>query len=114
MSIGDIDFALSLGGFVAMMDLHIRNREQLANLRILDLHFDEVTRSMATAAEKIYAHAGMQFPAESRLRIAAWEEGNPQHAKGSFTYSLADYGFDEASLQRGFARYLTLMQRIFS
>jgi hypothetical protein len=102
-----------LGGFVAMMDLHIQNRERLANLRILDLEFDEVTRSMATAAEKIYAHAGLAFTTEARQRIADWETAHPQHAKGSFIYSLADYGFDEASLERDFANYLGLMQRLF-
>lgn len=108
-----VDIPALLGGFVAMMDLHIQNRERLPNLRILDLHFDEITSSMATAAEKIHAHAGLGFPAASRQRIADWEAAHPQHAKGSFTYSLAGYGLDEASLERDFANYIGLMQRLF-
>jgi Sulfotransferase family len=109
-----VDIPALLGGFVMMMDLHIQNRERLSNLRILDLQFDEVTRSMSASAEKIYAHAGLEFTAQSRQRIADWESANPQHVKGGFTYSLADYGLDEASLERDFANYLGLIKRLTS
>lgn len=111
-STAPVDIPALLGGFVMMMDLHIQNREKLANLRILDLRFEEVTRSMAECAARIYAHAGMEFTDASRQRIAGWEAANPQHVKGGFTYAIEDYGLDEATLRETFANYLNLMTKV--
>lgn len=112
-STAPVDVGALTGGFAAMMDLHIANRARLDNLRILDLRFEEVAASMADAAARIYAHAGLEYSAAARQAIAAWEASHPQHGKGRFVYSLDEYGLDAASLERDFANYLALMQRLF-
>lgn len=102
-----------LQGFTGMMDLHIHNRGHTANLRILDLNFDEVTQFKKHTIERIYAHAGLSSSNDAQRRIAEWEKANPQHAKGAFSYALEDYGFDKAMLEREFATYIDLMKRLF-
>lgn len=49
-----------------MMDLHIQNRERLPNLRLRYPHFEEVTRSVASAAERIFARAGLELTEKAR------------------------------------------------
>jgi Sulfotransferase family len=108
-----VDVAALVGGFTTMMDLHIHNREALADLRILDLRFEDVTQSMADTAQRIYAHAGLEWTETAAARIAAWEAAHPQHAKGSFRYALEDYGLTPEGIERDFARYTALTSQLF-
>ncbi|MDE2596545.1 MAG: sulfotransferase [Sphingomonadales bacterium] len=107
-----VDVGALVGGFTMMMDLHIANRERLAGLRVLDLAFTDVTRNMASVAERIYAHCGLEWNARSRAAIAAWEANHPQHGHGTFTYALEDYGLTESGILRDFAAYEAMRRRV--
>lgn len=100
-------------GFAMMMNLHLSNRQTLPSLRILDLHFDEITRSMDTALDKIYRHISLPLSDASRQRMQQWEDTHPQHAQGGFAYSLAEFGLNADTLQRDMACYIAWMQERF-
>ena len=108
-----VDVAGLRAGFVMMMDLHIQNRKRLPNLRILDLRFDDVAEDMQTAAARIYTHCGLEYGADAKARITAWEAAHPQHGKGKFAYALEEYGLNTAMIEREFANYSALTSELF-
>jgi len=98
-------------GFAMMMGLHLSLRAQGA-FKLLDLRFEEVTHSIETAIEKIYAWIGLPLGDESRQRMLRWEAEHPMHGKGRFEYSLEEFGLSEATIERDFAGYLALLKNL--
>lgn len=100
-------------GFTAAVNRDIQLRAAYPELPILDISFEEITRSQDSAIAKIYGHADMQRSAASEARIRQWSENNPMHKKGAFNYSLAEFGFDEAKIRADMAAYFDFMVKRF-
>jgi hypothetical protein len=100
-------------GFAMMIDLHLANRKNLPDFRLLDVHFDDVSRDWDRVVEKIYAHIGLPLRDEARQRMADWSRDYPQHRYGPFRYSLAEFGLSEERIRRDMAGYFDLTMRLF-
>lgn len=98
-------------GFSMQMNMHLSQREQGA-FKTLDLRFEEISGSIETAIDKIYAWIDLPLSDESRQRMRRWEAEHPMHGKGAFRYSLKEYGLDEATILRDFAPYLAFLKTL--
>jgi len=54
---------------------------------------------------RIYAFAELSLPDEVRERMRRWAEENARDKRPVHRYTLERFGYDEAGLQRNFARY---------
>ena len=100
-------------GFPLQMNQHLAHRAQPGGLPILDLHFDEVNRSMETAIDKIYAFAGMALSDTARHNMQQWGVEHPMHQHGKFQYALETYGLSETQIRHDFAAYLEFLRAKF-
>ena len=100
-------------GFVMSLSRHLTIRKTHPELPMLDLSFDEVNKSMDSAIEKIYAHAGMSLSEASRQRMRQWSIDHPMHKNGPFKYSLEEFGLNEAKIKQDMAGYLDLLKTLF-
>ena len=100
-------------GFAMMMNYHLAVRGSLADGKILDLSFGEITRSIDAVTEKIYAHIGMPMSNASRQRMQQWSVNNPMHKNGVFKYSLEEFGLSGEKIKQDMSAYLVLLQTLF-
>jgi hypothetical protein len=96
-------------GIAAMMDLHLANRRTISGLKILDLGFDEINRSIDTAVKKVYDFIGMPLSATALQNMQEWSANNPMHKKGAFRYSLAEFGLSEEKIKHDMSAYIEFM-----
>ncbi len=101
------------GGFFVAINKFLAIRAAHPELPMLDVSFDEVTKSMDTAIKKIYAHAGMTLTPASLQRMQQWGELNPMHKKGTFKYSLDEFGLSEDIVRQNMAGYFDLLKELF-
>lgn len=107
-----LDPQLLQGALAAQLDQHLRNRETLADLDILDFRFENVVKSTESVIERIYQHAGLTFSDQARQKVRAWDSGNPIHKKGKFTYALEEFGLTEAGIRESMAGYIAFIDSL--
>ena len=107
-----LDPQLLQGALAAQLDQHLRNRETLADLDILDFRFENVVKSTESVIERIYQHAGLTFSDQARQKVRAWDSGNPIHKKGKFEYSLEEFGLTEAGIRESMAGYIAFIEAL--
>ena len=78
----------------------------------LDLLFDDIVGDLETVVERVYGHAGMTLNEESRDRMLRWDEQNAMHKLGTFEYSLAEIGLDEAVIRDRMRSYFELLDQL--
>lgn len=81
--------------------------------RWIDIAYRSVQADAVGAVRRVYEAVGAPFTGENARVIAAWEQENPQHKQGEFSYDLADYGLTEADIERDFADYIGRYGRLF-
>ncbi len=100
-------------GLAMGLEEHLKIRQRLPNLKILDIHYDEVTGSSDDLATKIYNFCGLPVRDETCQNIRNWEAANPIHKFGAFTYDQADYQLTPALINEHFAAYLEFLKSTF-
>jgi len=100
-------------GFVVTMGLHLANRSAYPGWPLLDLSFDEITRAMPAAIDRIYAHVGMSLRDDARSRMLRWEADNAMHKHGEFRYTLEEFGLSETQIRLDMRDYLDFLQTRF-
>lgn len=73
--------------------------------RIFDVDYRDTYRRSIDLVENIHRWAGLPFGEAQRQGIRDWEAANPQHLHGHFTYTAAECGLDEASVDAAFGPY---------
>ena len=107
------EYATIRTGLVMGLEEHLKNRQRLPNLNILDIHYDEVTGSSDVVAKKIYQFCGMTLSDETLRNIRNWEAANPIHKLGAFKYDPADYQLTPGLISAEFATYLEFLKMTF-
>lgn len=102
-----------LAGFETMMERHVANRAELPGLRILDVRFEDLSRSLAETVRRIYAHIDMPSGTGALDAIREWEMRHPRHGKGRFEYSLEEFGLTQRQITGALAVYIELIERLF-
>jgi Sulfotransferase family len=75
------------------------------NERFCDVHFRDLVADPVGAVERIYTHFGMHLADEARRAMQAWL-ANPASRTPKGRHTLAEYGLDEAAIDRAFSDYL--------
>ncbi len=73
--------------------------------RFLDVDYRELVADPLAQVARIYAFAGLSLPEEVRARMRRWAKENARDKRPVHGYTLERFGYDEAGLQRDFARY---------
>jgi hypothetical protein len=81
-------------------------RRELGEERFFDIGFRETVSDPATAVGKVYAHFGIDYPAETEARLREWHRANPQHKHGEHKYSAADFGLVPGAMRERFSAYI--------
>jgi Sulfotransferase family len=73
--------------------------------RFCDVHFRELVTDPIGTAERIYAHFGMGLTDGARRAMRAWL-ADPASRTSKGRHQLAEYGLDDAAIDRAFGEYL--------
>jgi hypothetical protein len=77
-------------------------RELAAPGQIYELEFTELMKDPVAATEGIYAHFGMEVPADMKPALAAWMGRNHGDKRPRHKYSLEMFGLTEADVEKAF------------
>ncbi len=80
-------------------------REDRADPRVLDVHYERLVREPAAVVADIYERFGLERSDEVDGRVRAHLASARQHGAGVHRYRLEDFGLDRPSLERRFAAY---------
>jgi hypothetical protein len=98
------------GVYVPQMFAHIArawefdraNPGRIAHVSYANLITDPIAEMRA-----LYAHLDLPFTAEVEAGMRGYLQANPQNKHGAHSYGLEDFGVDPASLDEGFAEYVS-------
>jgi hypothetical protein len=82
-------------------------RATLGEDRVIDVHYQQLTREPIESMRRLYAQLGDAFTAEAEAGMRAWLADNPQDKFGKHEYKLAQYGITPSSAEQVFERYLS-------
>jgi hypothetical protein len=81
-------------------------RRELGEERFFDVPFRDTVGDPASAVGRVYAHFGIDYPAETESMLREWHRSHPQHRHGEHRYSAADFGLEAAAMRERFAAYI--------
>lgn len=81
-------------------------RKANPQVKVLDLRFKDIVADPVAAVRQVYAHAGMDFTAESEQAVSQWWAANPSDKHGQHRYELSDYGLMREQVEAVFADYI--------
>jgi hypothetical protein len=73
--------------------------------RVLDIRYHDLVRDPLGTLRQIYDHFGYTYTEELERRARKWVEENPKNKHGKHQYDLAQFGLDEATIDRMFRSY---------
>ncbi len=79
-------------------------RERLPN-RFIDVDFRETVSAPVAVAERIYQGIGLPMTESTRAGINAYMQTHPREGRPKHEYTLEEFGFTQAELERRFRRY---------
>lgn len=91
--------------FGRMMDRYLVIRDQLPPNRILDVQFSDVMNDPFGVVRRVYQHAGRSLSPEAEKAIRHYEASRPHESQGTYSYTLARYGYTKELLDARFAEY---------
>jgi hypothetical protein len=78
----------------------------IPNDRIVDSHFVDLMRDPVASLHRTYEQLALDWPVGHDKVITTYLADKPRGKHGTHSYSLADVGLDEASVQTTFAHYV--------
>lgn len=81
-------------------------RRELGEEHFFDVPFRDTVGDPASAVGRVYAHFGIDYPAETESLLREWHRTHPQHRHGEHRYSAADFGLEAAAIRERFAAYI--------
>jgi hypothetical protein len=79
-------------------------RERLPN-RFIDVDFRDTVGDPVKVVERIYKEIGLPVTPQTRAGINAYMSTNPREGRPKHEYTLEEFGFTRAELERRFKRY---------
>jgi hypothetical protein len=86
-------------------DRALEARARFPPARFFDVSYDRLVAAPIESVGAVCRHFGYDFSPEYERRAFRWLAENPQHKHGVHRYRLADFGLDEATVERHFGRY---------
>lgn len=95
------------------MERFLEFREHDSTTRWVDVPYQELRDQSLESVERIYAACGVEMSDQTRATVEHWEQNNPEHKQGAFSYRLEDYGMTEDDVEREFAPYISAFGHLF-
>ena len=78
-------------------------RSSLAgSIRLLEIPYSRCVDDALNVARELYALAGLPWTARGEAAMRKWEQDNPRHKLGGYSYRLEDYGWSQAKIDEAF------------
>jgi sulfotransferase family protein len=87
------------------MDKFLNERNQLANNRICDVEYDEISRDPTAAVRRIYQHFGWPLSQQAEQRMRTLVASHAQRQPGNHRYHLSQFGCSAEEVLTAFAPY---------
>jgi len=81
-------------------------RKANPRVAVLDLRFKDIVADPVAAVRSVYAHAGMEFSADTQAAVSNWWAANPSDKHGQHKYELADYGLTREQVESVYSDYI--------
>jgi len=88
------------------MQRAMAQRRRVNPKQFYDLHYEELVSDPMPQIQKIYAHFGLEFNAETARRGQQWIDRHPATKHGTHRYDPARYGIDEGRIEQHFLSYM--------
>jgi Sulfotransferase family len=80
-----------------------QQRRALENrIRIVEATYQECVSDALGIAREVYSQHGLPWTMQGEQAMLAWEQKNPRHKKGSYDYSLEEYGWNAVRVEQAF------------
>jgi len=83
----------------------LHERDRLANNRICDVEYDEISRDPIAAARRVYDHFGWSLSREAEQRMRVLVTSHAQRQPGNHRYHLSQFGSSAEEVLSAFAPY---------
>jgi Sulfotransferase family len=80
-------------------------RERLPTAQFIDVDFRETVTQPVRVVERIYERLGMPITERTRAGIESYMSTHPREGRPKHEYTLEEFGFDRADLERRFRAY---------
>ncbi len=87
------------------MDKFLDERDRLANDRICDVEYDEISRDPIDAVRRIYGHFGWSLSQQAEQRMRTLVVSHAQRQPGNHRYHLSQFGSSADEVLSAFAPY---------
>lgn len=104
-----VNAKLFIEGLSHATSTHLRNRETVPGLKILDVDYLEVVQSPESYIRKVYDFAGVELAETSMAKMLEWNANNPKHKYGKFKYAIEDYGYTDEDIKEKFGNYIAFL-----
>lgn len=84
---------------------NLAQRPRVPAARLLDVRYDEIVADPLGVIRRVLDRHGTELSDTDVKAIEAWSDANPPGKFGRHSYSLEQYGLDEARVREGFAAY---------
>jgi hypothetical protein len=88
-------------------------RDHCTTATWVDVPYPELCDDAMRSVERIYDAVGAPLDDDAVARLQRWEEENPQHKRGEFSYRLEEFGMTRDDVEREFADYVDRFGHLF-
>jgi hypothetical protein len=87
------------------MDKFLHERDRMADNRICDVDYDEISRDPIAAVRRVYEHFGWSLSREAEQRMRVLVVSHAQRQPGNHRYDLSEFGVSAEEVLSAFAQY---------
>jgi hypothetical protein len=83
----------------------LEDRRSMARERFIDVDFRDTVSRPLEVVERIYRRTGLPMTEDARRRIEGYMQSHPREGRPKHEYTLEQFGFTQAELERRFKAY---------
>lgn len=102
-----------LEGQAQRLQIQIDARRERPDIRIHDISYPDLTRSIDKVMQGIYAHAGLPLSDRATAAMLAWEQSHAQHQHGTHRYTLEQFGLTREDAEEKYRDYSERFGHLF-
>jgi hypothetical protein len=97
---------------LAVRALDARERLRLDS-RIYDVRYEDVRTDAMSVIREVYRRAGRDLTPDAEKAMLGWEQDNEQGKRGAHSYSLEEFGLDDARVNSELEEYVERFSALF-
>jgi len=93
------------GRWAELLDLFMQQRDLAGGERFVDVRYTDLTARPIETGKQVLAKAGVRVTDEMIAGMGEWVEANRREDRAPHKYSMAEFGLEQAQIERRFAGY---------